>query len=260
MNLLALTAILLAGIPVQSSGAQFPSAASSKSPDRRWEVTRKSPEDNSGHLLVLTRIGRASVELRRFGRHCSTLWSEDSSHLAVTDWLGSNMSDVFIYSVTNAATGKSLADLIPNSAIPREELGGHCYFEATKWIDPHHLRVRVFGHTDQARGRSFEHVYMFNIRTGNFEQLGKSSPKIGAANGSQPIRSEPIASGCFLISVDGTNVVTRSAVDAMSMVRGPVGKVVILEIADAARTTTNKFTVTRGRAVIRDNQVVEITE
>jgi C-terminal processing protease CtpA/Prc len=84
-------------------------------------------------------------------------------------------------------------------------------------------------------------------------RTGKVWPK-------SPADKAGITSGCFLISVDGTNVVTRSAVDAMSMVRGPVGKVVILEIADAARTTTNKFTVTRGRAVIRDNQVVEITE
>ncbi len=39
-----------------------------------------------------------------------------------------------------------------------------------------------------------------------------------------------------------------------------VGKVVTLEIADAKRTTTNKFTVKRGKAVIRNNQVVEVTE
>jgi hypothetical protein len=200
MNLLALIAVLLAGIPALSASAQFPSADSSKSPHRKWQVTCKSSEDNSGHLLVLTRIGGASVELRLFGRHCSTLWSEDGSHLAVTDWLGSNMSDVFIYSVTNAATGKSLADLLPKGAIPREQLGGHCYFEATNWIDPRHLRVRVFGHTEQARGRSFEHVYVFDLRSGNFEQLGKRSPnKNGVANGSQPVRREtnstPLAAG-----------------------------------------------------------------
>jgi C-terminal processing protease CtpA/Prc len=75
-----------------------------------------------------------------------------------------------------------------------------------------------------------------------------------------PADKAGITSGCFLIAVDGTNVVRMSAVDAMSMVRGPVGKVVTLEIADAARTSTNKFILKRGRAVIRDNQVVEITE
>jgi len=69
-----------------------------------------------------------------------------------------------------------------------------------------------------------------------------------------------VKSGLFLIAVNGTNVVTKSAAEASSMVRGPVGKVVTLEIADAKRTTTNKFTVKRGKAVIRNNQVVEITE
>ena len=69
-----------------------------------------------------------------------------------------------------------------------------------------------------------------------------------------------IKSGLFLVAVNGTNVVTKSAAEASSMVRGPVGKVVTLEIADAKRTTTNKFTVNRGKAVIRNNQVVEITE
>jgi C-terminal processing protease CtpA/Prc len=75
-----------------------------------------------------------------------------------------------------------------------------------------------------------------------------------------PADKAGITSGCFLISVDGTNVVTMSATNAMNMIRGPVGKVVTLEIADATRSKTNKFAVKRGRAVIRDNRVVEITE
>ena len=75
-----------------------------------------------------------------------------------------------------------------------------------------------------------------------------------------PADKAGIRSGCFLISVDGTNVVTMSATNAVKMVRGPIGKVVTLEIADAARTTTNKFTVKRGKTVIQNNRVVEITE
>jgi len=69
-----------------------------------------------------------------------------------------------------------------------------------------------------------------------------------------------IKPGLFLIAVNGTNVVSKSAVEVVSMVRGPVGAVVTLELADTALTKTNKFTVTRGRAVIRNNQVVEIRE
>jgi hypothetical protein len=172
MNLLLHTALLLAAIPVFGAGNQFPSAASNKSPDGRWRVVCKSPEDNSGHLLLLERIGGAAFELRHFGRACDTVWSPDSSQLAVTDWLGSNMSDVFIYSVTNAATCKSVAELFPKSAIPDAEIKGHCYFEATKWISPHRLQVRVFGHTDEVHAHSFEHTYLFDLRSGHFEKAG----------------------------------------------------------------------------------------
>jgi C-terminal processing protease CtpA/Prc len=41
-----------------------------------------------------------------------------------------------------------------------------------------------------------------------------------------------IKPGLFLIAVNGTNVVSKSVVEVMSMVRGPVGEVVKLELAD----------------------------
>src|SRR5688572_9112523 len=75
-----------------------------------------------------------------------------------------------------------------------------------------------------------------------------------------PADKAGIKSGLLLIAVNGTNVVSKSAVEVVSMVRGPVGAVVTLELADSALTKTNKFTVKRGRAVIRNNQVVEIRE
>lgn len=84
--------------------------------------------------------------------------------------------------------------------------------------------------------------------------------RIGMVWTNSPADKAGIKSGLFLIAVNGTNVVTKSAAEASSMVRGPVGKVVTLEIADAKRATTNKFSVKRGKAVIRNNQVIEITE
>ena len=61
------------------------------------------------------------------------------------------------------------------------------------------------------------------------------------------------------ILVNGTNVVKLPATNAVSMIRGAVGTVVTLEIADPARSKTNKFAVKRGKVVIEDNRVVEIT-
>ena len=48
--------------------------------------------------------------------------------------------------------------------------------------------------------------------------------------------------------------------ECVEQVRGPVGKVVTLEIADPTRSQTNKFTVKRGKIVIENNRVVEITD
>jgi C-terminal processing protease CtpA/Prc len=75
-----------------------------------------------------------------------------------------------------------------------------------------------------------------------------------------PADKAGIKSGLFLISVNGTNVVSKSAAEASAMVRGPVGAVVTLDIADAALSKTNKFMIKRGRAVIRNNKVIEISQ
>lgn len=178
MNILSIIVLLSAVIPVLGAAVQFPSAARSKSPDGKWQVECKSEEANaeSVHSLLLKRVGGTSVELRRFDRHCDTLWSPDSSHLAVTDWLGSNMSDVFVYSVSNSASVKSLSDAFPTNAIPSVELRGHCYFEAIKWVDRFHLRFRVFGHTDEVRGRIFDHKYIFDIRSAKMAAFPPTTP------------------------------------------------------------------------------------
>lgn len=59
----------------------------------------------------------------------------------------------------------------------------------------------------------------------------------------------------YLISVDGTNVVSMSLTQAMSIVRGPVGTSVSLELADAAMVGTNKFTLKRERVVISKDKI-----
>lgn len=69
-----------------------------------------------------------------------------------------------------------------------------------------------------------------------------------------------IKPGLFLIAVNGTNVGSKPLEEVTSMVRGPVGAVVTLDFADAALTKTNSFTVKRGRLVMRNGRIVEISE
>jgi hypothetical protein len=190
MNLLTPIATFTVALQAFGGGIQFPSKASAiaKSPDGKWSVSCKSPADDqteSGHVLLL-RNKRTSIELRRFERSCDVLWSPDSSHLTLTDWLGSNLSDVLISPATNPTRGQSVRDLFPSAAIPEAELKGHCYFEATQWVDARHLRIRVFGHTDEVRGHSFEHKYAFDLRSRGFEQDRKKLPNQPHSANSRP--------------------------------------------------------------------------
>ena len=53
----------------------------------------------------------------------------------------------------------------------------------------------------------------------------------------------------YLISVDGTNVVSMSLMESMSVLRGPIGSSATLELADPTRSQTNKYTAKRRRMI-----------
>jgi hypothetical protein len=180
MNLLLSIALLLATISAVGAGYQFCPAPSSKSPDGRWELTCKAPanyEADARHVLVLKRIRGGVFELRRIeGNSCFALWSPDSSRIAVTDRLASDRSDVLIYSVAHPRFERSLAKLFPRTAIPREELSGHCYFEAVKWLNARCLQIRISGHRDEYPANGFEYEFIFDITSGAFKRVTKKKP------------------------------------------------------------------------------------
>jgi RNA polymerase sigma factor (sigma-70 family) len=62
-----------------------------------------------------------------------------------------------------------------------------------------------------------------------------------------PAQRTGIKANGFLISINGTNVVSLSVSQAVSMVMGPAGTSLTLEIADATMRQTNRFTVKRSR-------------
>ena len=174
-----LIAMLVVCLSAPGAGYQFPSSGFSKSPNARWKLVCRSPASDgsdTGHRLLLVSVDGISRELRHFDRHCDTLWSADSSRIAVTDWLGSNLSDVFIYSVTNSQSCISVTDLFPKHAIPPDELRGHCYYEAIKWLDDHRLQIRVSGHTDEASSHSFEYLYLLDLLSQRFKKVTTKTP------------------------------------------------------------------------------------
>ncbi len=67
-----------------------------------------------------------------------------------------------------------------------------------------------------------------------------------------PAERAGIKPNWFLISVNGTNVVSMSLTQSMSLVRGPVGTALSLELADPGMNHTNQFTAKRARMVFRE--------
>ena len=176
MNILAVTLILLLPLAAFGAGFPFPSSGSSKSPDGRWTLICKTSENRTNdlwHSIILTDRHGGVFRLLNFGRHCDALWSPNSSRVALTDWSGSDISDILICSVANPESHVLLSDVCTRSRMPiaPEECSGHCYFEASKWLDGNRLRVRVFGNSNEKVSRSFEHRYVFDAARGSFENV-----------------------------------------------------------------------------------------
>jgi carboxyl-terminal processing protease len=79
--------------------------------------------------------------------------------------------------------------------------------------------------------------------------------RTGSGYTGSPAERAGITTNGFLISVDGTNIVSMSLTQATSMVRGPVGQSVTIEVADAKMSATNKVTITRRRIMLSANGI-----
>jgi len=80
-------------------------------------------------------------------------------------------------------------------------------------------------------------------------KAGNEPLRTGFVYPGSPAERAGIKPDGFLISVNRTNVVSLSTTQAISLVRGPVGTHVMLEIADATRSRTNRFIPKRCRMI-----------
>jgi len=82
------------------------------------------------------------------------------------------------------------------------------------------------------------------------ERMNKGEPlRIAGAVPRSPAAKAGVKRDCFLIAVNGTNVVSMQFTQALSMVHGTVGTFVTLDLADSTMRHTNRFTLKRGKLV-----------
>ena len=87
-------------------------------------------------------------------------------------------------------------------------------------------------------------------RTNNEEPLMTGNVVPGS-----PAERAGIKSHWFLIAVNGTNVVSMSVSQSVSILRGSIGTSVTIELADSTLSRTNKFIVKRGKMIFTKDKV-----
>lgn len=150
-----------------AGGINFPNARVSVSPDFKWIARCVTTKQGDGylHAVLLGPFGKSEAT-RIWGcdRSCDILWPDDSQRLAITDWTGSSLSEICVVDVSKPDP-KRLDVLGIETLIPRDELQGHCYYEALRWENRRRLLIRVFGHTDENPSHGF--AYYLSVDTAN---------------------------------------------------------------------------------------------
>ena len=155
----------------------FPTSRTSLSPDARWVVRCVTTERSDGflHTVYLGRSGSEKEEaLWQATRSCDVLWSADGECLAITDWTGSNLSEIQIVDVATAKA-RRLDVVNIEKLMQKEEREGHCYYEALRWETSHRLEIRVFGHTDEDRSHGFAYYLLVDSQSGEAKLVKKEN-------------------------------------------------------------------------------------
>jgi hypothetical protein len=162
---------ILIGIPAISNGAgpSFPSENYEiRDPSGHYAATWKRgglAEDKPHRLFVKDLSSGRVSRLLDFYRQVDVLWAPDGRFLAVTDWTGSNVSQVLLFQ-----PGKkkviNLADVLYRSLGKQPEISNcdHTYFEAIRWEGPKKLVFKVFGDGAADMKRfEFERNFVFDV-------------------------------------------------------------------------------------------------
>lgn len=169
--------LLLSATACYAGGVNLPTKRSSVSPDFRWLVRCVTAEQSDGfiHRVLLSRLGAKEEEqVWAFDRSCDVLWSDDSRRLAITDWTGSSLSEIYLVEIS-APKARRLEVVGVEKLIQKEELQGHCYYEALKWEPEHRLTIWIFGHTDENPSHGFAYYLSVDTISGDAKLVKKEN-------------------------------------------------------------------------------------
>ena len=165
------------------AGVGFPPAKTCISPDLKWTIRCVSEDQRDGttrRTLLLSRLGSSEgVAIWFTERSCDVLWQDDGPQIAITDWTGSSIAEIFLVEAPGTTKARRLEIQNVKTFVHTDELDGHIYHEALKWESDHELLIRIFGHTDENPSHGFAYYLSVNVES----QIAKLVRKADAEEG-----------------------------------------------------------------------------
>jgi len=117
------------------------------SPSGTYEFIWKEPNDQNDehHLLYRPKGKSVPHELLTFGRHLCIHWSPNEKYFSISDYIGSNVAEVYTFQSDDTSQRVEVMDLLPAEVGNYFKKGiSHGYLETLSW-NKDGLIVRAFG-------------------------------------------------------------------------------------------------------------------
>jgi hypothetical protein len=152
MTTTAIAALLAVANAVTTFPGDIPETPNSR---RTHVVTWREPDavHDFHRLLLQDRRAGTSRELHRFGRWATIVWSPDGRRIAVTDGVGSDSSETWLYDVASGAEPTNVGVLALAKVGRGTDGMHHLYVDVVRWQGNDGLVLRVHGH---GNGRSVD--------------------------------------------------------------------------------------------------------
>lgn len=158
------------GVAGDAFKVSFPGTSEAPDPSGRYSIIWV---DSKPHDLFFKNL---KTDKRRhlftFNRHLDVLWSPDGNAFAITDWGGSDYSEVLVYSPASLNKPINLQEVLKRSfgSLPEVQKNHHVYFEALDWSVPWLLRFKIHGYGDYSPG-GFDLFFNYKLKENKVSKI-----------------------------------------------------------------------------------------
>jgi len=154
MKQIMFSVVVIVGIHTASlAGDCFPDKSVSNSPTKQQSITWQEPRRDEAHRLVFVN-GPEKRPFFEFTRAACVCWEPSGEYFAITNHMGSNTSEAYVYSSRGPDKVFDILDVLPAGVRKLYAGNFHHFIEVTEWTTAGFL-VHVWGY-QKAGSKGFD--------------------------------------------------------------------------------------------------------